>query len=71
VIVLALRWAWSTGSKRDEGMLEAGQGVTLPSAWEVPDPPGWWGSLFLLLADATLFGSLLFGYAFLWTVAPN
>jgi cytochrome c oxidase subunit I+III len=71
VIALALRWAWSTGSPRDEGMLDAGRGATLPSAWEVSDPPGWWGSLFLLLANATLFGSLLFGYAFLWTVAPN
>ena len=28
-------------------------------------------SLFLLLANSVLFGSLLFGYAFLWTVAPN
>ena len=25
----------------------------------------------MLLADGVLFGSLLFGYAFLWTVAPN
>ncbi|MEP3435316.1 MAG: cytochrome ubiquinol oxidase subunit I, partial [Hoeflea sp.] len=26
---------------------------------------------FLLVANATLFGSLLFGYAFLWTIAPG
>lgn len=29
------------------------------------------GSVFLLTANATLFGSLLFGFAFLWTVAPG
>ena len=43
----------------------------LPLASERPDPPGWWGSLVLLLADGVHFGSLLFGYAFLWVVAPN
>jgi cytochrome c oxidase subunit I+III len=71
VAVVALIWAWSLGSKTDEGLVDAGHGIALPSAWEVPDPPGWWGSLLLLVADAVHFGSLLFGYAFLWTIAPN
>ncbi|MCB5177544.1 cytochrome c oxidase subunit I [Microvirga lenta] len=71
VAAIVVRWVWSLGSKRDEGPLEVGRGLTLPLASEAADPPGWWGSLFLLLANATLFGSLLFGYAFLWTVAPN
>lgn len=71
VAALAARWAWSLGSPREEGPQAVGRGLSLPLASEALDPPGWWGSLFLLLANATLFGSLLFGYAFLWTVAPN
>lgn len=70
VVVVALVWAWGLGTKFDEGPVDAGQGLSLPTSREVPDPPGWWGSLMLLLADGVHFGALLFGYAFLWTIAP-
>ena len=59
------------GSRADEGLVDTEHGVMLPPASESGDPPGWWGSLFLLLADGVHFGSLLFGHAFLWTVSPN
>ena len=71
VLGCALVWAWGLQRRTPEGPLPVGRGLTLPVASEVAHPPGWWGSLFLLVADGTFFGSLLFGYAFLWTIAPN
>ena len=69
VAVLAWRWVWVLGRREDAGAVSVGCGLSLPTIAEVDRPPGWWGSVFLLVADATLFGSLLFGYAFLWTIA--
>ncbi len=71
VAALAWRWVWSRGEVRDLGPQPVGHGLSLPSIAEVDRPPGWWGSVFLLVADATFFASLFFGYAFLWTVAPG
>lgn len=71
VAALAWRWVWSLGQARDLGPRDVGRGVRLPLASETDRSPGWWGSAFLLAANATFFGSLLFGYAFLWTVAPG
>jgi cytochrome c oxidase subunit I+III len=71
VAVLAARWAWTLGARTDAGLVDVGLGLAVRPATEAADPPGWWGSTFLLLANATFFGSLLFGYAFLWTIAPN
>ncbi|MCO6050230.1 cytochrome c oxidase subunit I [Mesorhizobium sp. RP14(2022)] len=71
VVLLGWRWAWTLGSHEDLGPLDAGRGEALPAHWEAREAPGWVGSLFLLGADATLGASLLFGYAFLWTIAPN
>ena len=68
---LTWRWAWTNGRRDDVGAVDAGAGLMLPTSFEAARTTGWWGSVFALGASATLFGSLLFGYAFLWTVAPN
>ena len=71
VAALGGRWVWGLGTRTDLGLQDVGLGLSLPLASDTPHPPGWWGTAFLLVANATFFASLLFGYAFLWTVAPN
>ncbi len=68
---LAWRWTWILGRRNDPRPQEVGHGILLPQATATDRSPGWWGSVFLLTANATFFGSLLFGFAFLWTVAPG
>ncbi len=69
--LLGWRWAWVLGRREDLGPLLIGRDQSAPTHAEVDDPPGWFGSVFLLLADGTLFGSLLFGQIFLITIAPG
>ncbi|MCV0395769.1 MAG: cytochrome c oxidase subunit I [Rhizobiaceae bacterium] len=71
VVALGWLWVWRLGSRNDLGEQPIGRDLRVPNIAESDRPPGWWGSAFLLVADGTLFGSLLFGYAFLWTVAPG
>ncbi|MEQ8256814.1 MAG: cytochrome c oxidase subunit I [Roseovarius confluentis] len=71
VAALACRWVWALGRRDDLPAQDVGHGLELPPAAATDRGPGWWGSVFLLTANATFFGSLLFGFAFLWTVAPG
>lgn len=71
VTALAWRWLWVLGARSDVGMVSIGCGQTAPIHREVGGAPGWWGSSLLLVADGTFFTSLVFGYAFLWVIAPN
>jgi len=73
VITIAMFWLWTRHPARtaDLGRLPVGDGTTLPVHTESGQAPSWWAVVFLLLADAALFGSLLFGLVFLWVVAPG
>jgi cytochrome c oxidase subunit I+III len=62
---------WVLGHRHDLGAEDVGLGISLPRASEVDHSPGWWGSLFLLVANAVFFGSMIFGFGFLFTVAPG
>ncbi|MDX2201261.1 MAG: cytochrome c oxidase subunit I [Hyphomicrobiaceae bacterium] len=71
VVALGCRWALSQRLVLPSGPVDVGKGLVLPQALEIERRPGWWGSVLLLAADAVFFGSLVFGFAFLWTIAPN
>ena len=66
----ALRWAWCNGLERDYDDQDAGRGLSLPLAPQVHDAPGWWGMVVGLGVNVTFYITLLFGYLYLWAVAP-
>ncbi len=70
VLVLVLRWSWENGAHP----LAAPDARTAPGDPPLHsrtfDGPGLWGMGVTLLADAALYLSLLFGWFYLWTVAP-
>jgi cytochrome c oxidase subunit I+III len=59
------------GLARDYGLLPVGRGLNLPPHTEVDGAPAWWALIFTLVADGTLFTSLVFGALYLWISAPN
>ncbi|WP_439533997.1 cytochrome c oxidase subunit I [Polymorphobacter sp.] len=65
------RWAWALGSRHTIGPLDAGGGISLPVQGEAPGSTGHWGSVLALVADGTMFATLVFGYAYLWTIASG
>jgi cytochrome c oxidase subunit I+III len=61
----------SAGLERDHGPLPVGYGLSLTPHTEMADAPAWWALIFTLVADGTLFASLVFGTFYLWIAAPN
>lgn len=70
-VVMFLGWAWANGMREDPAPLPAGRGLELLPHVAVAGAPGWWGTCFTFVADGTFLASLLFGYFFLWAVAPG
>ena len=71
-VAVLLRWSWENGAHPKAA---AGEAHDLPDGLKLHsrtfDGPGLWGMGLTLLADAALFTSLLFGWLYLWTVAPH
>lgn len=70
-LLFFLRWAWIGGSRVDLDPVEAAPGVHLETHLSSPGAPGWWAMACSLVGNAAIYASLLFGYFFLLTMAPN
>lgn len=70
-LLFFLRWAWMGGERTDPQPVEAAPGVMLKTHLSDPGAPGWWGMACSLVGNAAIYASLLFGYFFLLSMAPN
>ncbi len=66
-----LRWSWVNGAHPLVAPLTDGESRRPPWHSRTADGPGLWGMVVTLLADGTLYLSLLFGWFYLWVVAGN
>lgn len=71
-LAVILWWlATGTGIIPEKTEKHAGRGLVLPLYSSGPASPGWWAMFITMTADATAFGSLVFGYFFYWTIHPD
>jgi cytochrome c oxidase subunit I+III len=72
VIAAFIAWGHTLGLREDLAPLDVGHGLTAPPQAQLPQAaPGFWGSVFAIAGNATLYASLLFGALFLVLVAPS
>ncbi|WP_116811376.1 cytochrome c oxidase subunit I [Steroidobacter cummioxidans] len=71
VVASFVAWSQINAIARDLGPMEAGRGASVPPHTEIDGSAPWWAAIFALLANATLFASLVFGTLYLWLVAPQ
>lgn len=71
IAICAWAWAWRRDLRGVPAQAEMGEGRLATLHPAAPAPPSLWGMTFLLMANGVLFGSLVFGFLFLFVVAPN
>jgi cytochrome c oxidase subunit I+III len=69
IVASFIAWSQLNAVTQDLGAMDAGRGAQAPPHTEVDSSPAWWAAVFSLLANATLFASLVFGTFYLWLVA--
>ena len=70
-LVLTLRWLWTTAEIPEKPVKPIGHGIELPLYVSGGSSVGWWAMFITMLADATAFSGLVFGYYFYWTARPD
>ena len=70
-LIVLFRWSWENGAHPAAAPDAHTQPGEPPLHSRTFDGPGLWGMGVTLLANATLYLSLLFGWFYLWTAAPQ
>src|SRR5690606_703610 len=70
-LLLILRWSWHNCAHPSSAPIGDEEPEDAPLHSRTFDGPGRWGMIVTLLANGTLFMSLLFGWFYLWTAAPQ
>ena len=66
-VAIVLRWLWTTAEIPEKTAKAIGHGIEIPLYATGPVAPGWWAMFITMMADATAFSGLVFGYYFYWT----
>jgi cytochrome c oxidase subunit I+III len=65
---MVLWWLWTgTAEIPEKPCKPIGHGMELPLYISGRSSPGWWAMFITMMADATAFSGLVFGYFFFWT----
>jgi cytochrome c oxidase subunit I+III len=70
-LALVLRWLWATAEIPEKRCKPIGHGMEMPLYTSGSSAPGWWAMFITMMADATAFSGLVFGYYFFWTAKPD
>lgn len=70
-LVVALRWSWVNGAHPAMAPAGTPPDPELPFHSRTTDGPGRWGMIITMMANGTFFVSLIFGWLYLWAVAPE
>ena len=69
-VAAAVVWMWETDPP-SKGRVDIGGGLHLPTYATGPVSHSWWAMVVLILVAGALYLSYVFGYFYLWTVAPH
>ncbi|MBH0111714.1 cytochrome c oxidase subunit I [Novosphingobium sp. YJ-S2-02] len=71
-LACVLAWLWTgTAEIPEKPSKPIGHGIELPLYLSGRSAPGWWAMFITMMADATAFSGLVFGYYFFWTRHPD
>lgn len=67
-LAMVLWWLWTgTAEIPEKPSKPIGHGMEMPLYLSGSASPGWWAMFITMMADATAFSGLVFGYYFFWT----